>query len=148
MVAMEEGPTVFFQKKQIYICANYVLECHKPQHIMLSLKILKRYFVVIVPIFSGEAQQIGIFCPDCLAAMAFSLLASSFFLHEGPRVQGCCTGQPPCTDCFDTGQSPGVALVGKVFLSDTWSILVHNQKIQAKARENSKKKNTPYTPAR
>ena len=26
--------------------------------------------------------------------------------HEGPMVQGCCTGQPPGTHCFYTGQSP------------------------------------------
>ena len=45
---------------------------------MLSLFLI-RYFVVIVPIFSGEAQQIGRFCPDCLAAMAFSLLVLAPF---------------------------------------------------------------------
>ena len=38
----------------------------------------------------------------------------SFLAAEGPLTQGCCTGQPPGTDCFYTGQSPDVLVVGKV----------------------------------
>ena len=37
-----------------------------------------------------------------------------FLAAEGPLTQGCCTGQPPGTDCFYTGQSRGVLVVGKV----------------------------------
>ena len=38
----------------------------------------------------------------------------SFLAAEGPLTQGCCTGQPPGTNCFSTGQSPDVLVVGKV----------------------------------
>ena len=65
------GPHGFLSEETKYTCANYLNITNL--NIMLSL-FLKRYFVVIVPIFSGEAQQIGIFCPDCLAAMAFPCL--------------------------------------------------------------------------
>ena len=36
----------------------------------------------------------------------------SLLAKEDPRVQGCCTGQPPGTYCFDTGQSPRCGLAG------------------------------------
>ena len=35
---------------------------------------------------------------------------------EGPLTQGCFTGQPPGIDCFYTRQSPGVLVVGKVYV--------------------------------
>ena len=44
----------------------------------------------------------------------FFFFLRSFLAAEGPLTQGCCTGQPPGTDCFYTGQSPDVLVVGKV----------------------------------
>ncbi len=38
-----------------------------------------------------------------------------FLPQEGPKVHGCFTAQPPGTDCFYTGQSPDVLVIGKAW---------------------------------
>ena len=44
----------------------------------------------------------------------FFFSSRSFLTAKRSKVQGCFTGQPPGTDCFYTGQSPDVLVVGKV----------------------------------
>lgn len=56
----------------------------------------------------------------CLLNRICFFFPAPVWVHEGLKVQGRCTGQPPGTDCFYTGWSPHVLILSDSTVERSW----------------------------